>query len=84
MLDDYAAQDHDSSVSEMNRYLGWAGQAISYKVGQQAIHDIRTAERKRHGAAFDMKAFHARLLEIGSTGLAVMREHMRESIVDSR
>lgn len=79
MLEDYAAQDHDSSVSEINRYLGWAGQAISYKVGQQAIHDIRAAERQRHGAAFDLKSFHARLLEIGSTGLAVMREHMAET-----
>jgi uncharacterized protein (DUF885 family) len=78
MLDDYAAQDHDSSVSEINRYLGWAGQAISYKVGQQAIHDIRAAERQQHGSAFDLKSFHARLLEIGSTGLSVMREHMGE------
>jgi uncharacterized protein (DUF885 family) len=62
----------------MNRYLGWAGQAISYKVGQKAIHDMRADEQRRLGGAFDLKAFHARLLEIGSTGLMVMREHMAE------
>jgi len=79
MLEDYAASDHDSSVSEMNRYLGWAGQAISYKVGQKAIHDLRAEEHRRLGKRFDLRAFHARLLEIGSTGLTVMRDHMAEA-----
>lgn len=78
MLDEYAAQDHDISVSEMNRYLGWPGQAISYKIGQQMIRDLRNDEREKRGAAYDEKDFHARLLGIGSTGLRVMREHMRE------
>jgi uncharacterized protein (DUF885 family) len=78
MLDDYAAQDHDISVSEMNRYLGWPGQAISYKIGQQAIRDLRADAQRSLGSAFDPKAFHARLLEIGSTGLRVMREHMSQ------
>jgi uncharacterized protein (DUF885 family) len=78
MLDEWSAQDHDISVSEMNRYLGWPGQAIAYKIGEQAICDLRTEERRRAGAAYDEKDFHARLLGIGSTGLRVMREHMRE------
>ncbi|HSM02100.1 MAG TPA: DUF885 domain-containing protein [Acidimicrobiia bacterium] len=78
MLEEYAAQEHDVAVSEMNRYLGWAGQAISYKVGQQAIHDLRSDARRRRGSAFDQKDFHARLLAIGSTGLTVMRDHMAE------
>ena len=78
MLEQYAAQDHDISVSEMNRYLGWPGQAISYKIGQQAIRDLRAEERAKRGAAYDEKDFHARLLGIGSTGLRVMREHMRQ------
>jgi uncharacterized protein (DUF885 family) len=77
MLDDYAAQDHDISVSEINRYLGWPGQAISYKVGQQAIRDLRAEAQQDLGPAFDLKAFHARLLEIGAPGLSVVREHMR-------
>lgn len=78
MLEQYAAQDHQTSVSEMNRYLGWPGQAIAYKIGERTIKDLRGEERARRGAAYDEKDFHARLLEIGSTGLRVMRDHMRE------
>lgn len=79
MLDTYAAQDHALSVSEMNRYLGWPGQAISYKVGQQAIRDLRAEERDRRGADYDQKAFHARLLEVGAVGLDLLRDHIRSS-----
>jgi len=77
MLESYAAQEHAVSVSEMNRYLGWPGQAISYKVGQQAIRDLRSEERARLGAGFDQKAFHARLLEVGAVGLDTLRAHVR-------
>ena len=77
MLDSYAAEEHAVSVSEMNRYLGWPGQAISYKVGQQAIRDLRSEERARLGTGFDQKAFHARLLEVGAVGLDTLRAHVR-------
>lgn len=77
MLEAYAAQDHDLSVSEMNRYLGWPGQAISYKVGQRAIRDLRLEEQTRLGADYDQKAFHARLLEVGAVGLDTLRSHVR-------
>ncbi|MDX1691851.1 MAG: DUF885 domain-containing protein, partial [Acidimicrobiia bacterium] len=77
MLETYAAQQHDIAVSEMNRYLGWPGQAIAYKVGQQAIRDLRAEQEELLGAEFDAKAFHARVLEIGSTGLEVLRGHVR-------
>jgi len=77
MLEKYAAQDHALSISEMNRYLGWPGQAISYKVGQQAIRDLRSEEQSRLGPAYDQKAFHARLLEVGAVGLDTLRSHVR-------
>jgi len=76
MLVDYAAQSLDVARSEMTRYLGWPGQAISYKVGQQAIRDMRAEAQQRQGAVFDRKAFHARVLEIGSVGLDVLRRHV--------
>ena len=77
MLEAYAAQDHDPAVSEMTRYLGWPGQAISYKVGQQAIRDLRREEQTRLGGEYDQKAFHARLLEVGAVGLDTLRRHVR-------
>jgi uncharacterized protein (DUF885 family) len=79
MLRSYAAQDSAIAVSEMNRYLGWPGQAISYKLGARAIHDLRATEQARLGASYDQKAFHARLLEVGAVGLDTLRAHMRPS-----
>jgi uncharacterized protein (DUF885 family) len=76
MLVDYAAQAQDVAESEVIRYLGWPGQAIAYKVGQQAIRDLRADAVRRHGVSFDRKAFHARLLEIGAVGLDVLRRHL--------
>jgi len=77
MLEGYAALGHAYSVSEMNRYLGWPGQAISYKVGQKAILDLRSEEQTRLGGDYDQKAFHARLLEVGAVGLDTLRSHVR-------
>lgn len=68
----------DDATSEATRYLGWPGQAISYKVGEQAILDLR-AEAEAAGT-FEPKAFHARVLEIGSVGLDLLRDHVRSGI----
>lgn len=79
MLTGYAAQDPAIAVSEMHRYLGWPAQAISYKVGQQAIRDLRSEQKARLGAAYDQKVFHADLLAVGSVGLDLLREHVRSA-----
>ena len=60
----------------MTRYLGWPGQAISYKVGEQTILDIRKESESRLGEGFDLKAFHARVLEVGPVGLDLLRSEM--------
>ena len=73
MLETYAALDADYARSEITRYLGWPGQAIAYKVGERAILDVRSAREQRDGAAFDLKAFHQDLLEVGPVGIDVMR-----------
>jgi uncharacterized protein (DUF885 family) len=58
--------------SEIVRYLGWPGQAISYKVGERAWLAARDAARTRHGAAFDLRDFHRYALDIGPTGLGLL------------
>ena len=73
-METYGFRTHDQAVSEVTRYLGWPGQAISYKVGEQAILDLRTEHSGRPD--FDLKTFHADLLAIGSVGLDVLRAHM--------
>jgi uncharacterized protein (DUF885 family) len=64
--------------SEATRYLGWPGQAISYKVGERVVLELRDELRRRQGAAFDLKAFHARVIGSGSVGL----DHLRELVLD--
>jgi uncharacterized protein (DUF885 family) len=58
---------------ELDRYLGWPGQAASYKIGEQLWLQLRDEARQREGAEFDLKAFHRRALDIGSVGLDVLR-----------
>ena len=59
---------------ELNRYLGWPGQAPSYKVGERLWLDLREQVRARDGDAFSLKDFHRRALDIGSVGLDVLRD----------
>ena len=54
---------------EIDRYLGWPGQAPSYKVGERSWLAGRDAARQRHGDAFDFKAFHTAALNMGGMGL---------------
>lgn len=61
-------------VFEVNRYLGWPGQAPAYKVGQRIWEDLRTAVAEREGDAFSMRAFHRRALDLGGVGLDTLRE----------
>jgi len=58
---------------EVNRYLGWPGQAPSYKVGQRIWEQLRAEAAARAGAAFDVKAFHKRALDLGGVGLDTLR-----------
>jgi uncharacterized protein (DUF885 family) len=58
---------------EVNRYLGWPGQAPAYKVGQRIWEQVREDERQRRGADFSMKEFHTRALDIGGVGLDTLR-----------
>jgi uncharacterized protein (DUF885 family) len=58
---------------EVNRYLGWPGQAPSYKVGQRIWEQVRDEVRRRRGDGFDLKTFHRDALAIGGVGLDTLR-----------
>ena len=62
--------------SEVDRYLGWPAQAISYKVGERVWLQVRESARMRSGKGFDLKAFHARALSLGPMGLAQLQREM--------
>ena len=58
---------------EVNRYLGWPGQAPSYKIGQRIWEQLREETARREGASFDIREFHRRALDIGGVGLDTLR-----------
>jgi uncharacterized protein (DUF885 family) len=58
---------------EVNRYLGWPGQAPSYKVGQRIWEQIRDTAQQRDGADFSFKDFHKRALDLGGVGLDTLK-----------
>jgi uncharacterized protein (DUF885 family) len=59
----------DFMASEVDRYLGLPGQAISYKVGERVWLDGREAAKVRKGSGFDLKSFHHFALDLGGMGL---------------
>lgn len=79
MLSDYAGQLPDYARSEVTRYLGWPGQAPAYKIGERVILDLRQERKSQQGADFDLKKFHADVLEAGPVGLDLLREFVRGS-----
>ncbi|MFT4215775.1 MAG: DUF885 domain-containing protein [Micropruina sp.] len=59
---------------ELNRYLGWPGQAPSYKIGQRLWEQLRAEVEQRAGETFSLKDFHTQALNLGSLPLSVLRE----------
>ena len=59
---------------ELNRYLGWPGQAPSYKLGEKIWLEAREQAKARQGADFSLKKFHGQALALGSLGLDPLQE----------
>ncbi|MET9018810.1 DUF885 domain-containing protein [Actinopolymorpha sp. NPDC004070] len=66
--------DEDFLRFEVNRYLGWPGQAPSYKVGERIWLAARDDAKARKGSTFDLKGFHRAALDLGSLGLDPLRD----------
>jgi uncharacterized protein (DUF885 family) len=77
VLEEMAIQSHEMSVSEVERYLGWPGQAISYKVGERVWLRSREEAQKRLGGKFSLKKFHAFALALGPMGLDPFEAELR-------
>ncbi len=66
--------DEDMLRFELDRYLGWPGQAPSYKLGERIWLQAREDARARQGADFSLRDFHSQALALGSMGLDPLRE----------
>jgi len=76
LLHERALLDEISARSEVDRYLGWPGQAICYKVGERFFMECREDAKRRLGSAFNLKKFHAYALTLGPMGLDPFKREM--------
>ena len=70
-----ALSEHEVAT-EVDRYISWPGQALSYKIGELKIRELRARAQERLGTGFDLRAFHDAVLALGSVPLAVLEEQV--------
>jgi uncharacterized protein (DUF885 family) len=75
-LRSHSHEGDDSLRFELDRYLGWPGQAPSYKLGERIWLQARQEAQARKGADFDLREFHSQALALGSLGLDPLRESL--------
>jgi uncharacterized protein (DUF885 family) len=81
MLDNTALPEHEINT-EVDRYITWPGQALSYYIGEMAIVKARAKAEKALGSKFNIRAFHDAVLELGSVPLPVLEARIDRFIAD--
>lgn len=71
-------------VAEVDRYIGWPGQALAYKTGELAIRRIRQKAEQALGDSFDIRSFHDRVLEAGSIPLPMLEKRIDQWVDEQR
>ncbi len=69
-------------TNEVSRYISWPGQALAYKTGELLIRELRSDAESQLGEAFDLAAFHDRILDEGGVPLGYLEDKMRTWISD--
>jgi uncharacterized protein (DUF885 family) len=75
---DYLAENTALSmadvIGQIDRYITWPAQALSYKIGEIKIRQLRAKAEQALGSKFDIRAFHDQMLKNGSLPMALLEE----------
>lgn len=80
----HTAMDAQNIATEVDRYIAWPGQALSYKLGQMTILKLREEARRELGDRFDIRKFHDAVLEEGPLPLDVLEEHVHKWLAQQK
>ena len=77
---EHEAESEESIVAEVERYMATPAQALSYKIGQLKIRELRTKAENELGADFNVREFHSQVLNSGSLPLVLLEEKINQWI----
>ncbi|WP_313400725.1 DUF885 family protein [Stenotrophomonas sp.] len=83
-LRDHTALSEHEVTTEVDRYISWPGQALSYKLGEITIVKLREKAEKELGDKFDIKGFHDAVLKQGSVPLPVLEQQINAYIAERK
>lgn len=78
------AESEASIIAEIERYMAIPGQALSYKIGQLKIMELRQTAEQKMGKNFDIKVFHQKVLESGVMPLALLEQKINRWIATGK
>ncbi len=81
---DNEAEPQESIIAEVERYMAIPGQALSYKIGQLKIRELRTNTEKELGAKFSIKEYHDQVLDAGCLPLKVLEDKINKWIASKK
>ena len=79
MTENTALSIHEVNT-EIDRYISWPGQALSYKIGELKIRELRNLAEEKLGSKFDIREFHEKILEKGTLTLPLLESRIFDYI----
>ena len=83
-LADHTALPQSAVEDQIDRYISWPGQALSYKMGELKIRELRAKAEKELGTKFDIRQFHDTVIGQGSLPMAVLEAVINEWIAQQK